>query len=122
MRPAVTCFAVLAVVILACGFASADPIRSFASDDANVTLDDFDQDFGHAQFRFHRQSQFEQPFHKHGVHIYTDDWDRRTSQIISSNATIDPNTSSPVPEPSSLLLLGTGILGVAASVRRKLFG
>jgi hypothetical protein len=33
-----------------------------------------------------------------------------------------PSTPPSVPEPSSLLLLGTGILGAAGMVRRKLFG
>jgi hypothetical protein len=33
-----------------------------------------------------------------------------------------PTSNSPVPEPSSLFLLGTGILGTAGMLRRKMFG
>lgn len=39
--------------------------------------------------------------------------------ITSEDITLDPGTS-PVPEPSSFALLGTGLLGIAGFIRRKL--
>jgi hypothetical protein len=54
----------------------------------------------------------------HWVGLY---WDQNDNLL--TNATLDitdlGSTSSPVPEPSSILLFGTGILGVAAQTRRK---
>ena len=43
-----------------------------------------------------------------------------TELIQSADITITPASSSPVPEPESLVLLGTGVLGLAGTLRRKL--
>lgn len=43
----------------------------------------------------------------------------RQNGITSENITLDPG-GSPVPEPSSFVLLGTGLLGAAGALRRKL--
>jgi hypothetical protein len=54
----------------------------------------------------------------HWVGLY---WDPNDNLL--TNATLDitdlGSNSSPVPEPSSILMLGTGILGVVARMRRK---
>ena len=46
--------------------------------------------------------------------------DATTAENITLNDIAAATTSSPVPEPSSLVLFGTGALSVAAALRRKL--
>jgi len=56
----------------------------------------------------------------HWVGLY---WDPNDNLL--TNATLDitdlGSNSSPVPEPSSILMLGTGVLGVASQMRRNRF-
>lgn len=46
--------------------------------------------------------------------------DGRANGITSEEITLDPGTTSTVPEPGSLVLLGTGILGAAGAIKRRL--
>jgi hypothetical protein len=41
-------------------------------------------------------------------------------QLVAGSVTVSPSNASPTPEPSSLALLGTGVLSLAGMVRRKL--
>jgi len=48
-------------------------------------------------------------------------FDSALGPIPSETFTISGSTSEPIPEPGTLIMLGTGILGLAATLRRKLF-
>ena len=56
------------------------------------------------------------PIYEVGVEI--GDWN--VPDTISASVEIDSITTNPVPEPASLLMFGTGILGLVGAMRRKL--
>jgi hypothetical protein len=45
--------------------------------------------------------------------------DGKNLGLTSMGITIQPSTVSPVPEPSTLMLLGTGALGIAGAIKRR---
>lgn len=50
-----------------------------------------------------------------GIDVATIGWDRATGAVTSVDISI-----TPIPEPSSLALFGTGLIGIAGLIRRKL--
>jgi hypothetical protein len=50
-----------------------------------------------------------------GIDVAAIGWDRGTGAVTSVDISI-----TPIPEPSSLALFGTGLIGIAGLIRRKL--